>query len=355
MKIQVDGVLLEITGRCNARCPYCYNSSGILKDIPFDDISRILMNLYSQYGRIKTLKISGGEPSLHPDWQSIKEFLKNNRYLYDELEIITNGNAFDYTDNDWLFMQTIQLTLESLEKEVHDSVRGEGNFVKINSILDSRKLYDKQGKLILRMNITKRNCSDLQEVVDYAINKEVDELVFSFLKYCGRAKDDSKIISCLCTPNLAQDVINKIDELKHINSMKIQIRNDCKPKLVCGLTDFEVPHISPVISFNGDVHLCEGISNSMSIGSIYNNQLTDLFDSELCKRYIEIIKVRKENLCNTEKCVWKYICPKGCAGESADYYGNVSEKVDICWYYRNIFKNKLDNRRRTANVDTTYE
>lgn len=229
--------------------------------------------------------------------------IDDNRYLYEELEIITNGNAFEYTDNSWLFMQTIQLTLESLKQEVHDSVRGADNFIKINSILDSRRLYDKQGKVILRINITKRNCSDVQDVIDYAINKKVDELVFSFLKCCGRARDDSEIISCLYTPNLAQNVIDKIDKLKHINSMKIRIRNDCKPKLVCGLTDFEVPHISPVISFSGDVYLCEGVSNSMSIGTIYNTQLTDLFDSELCKNTLRLLK-QERKIYVIQKCVF---------------------------------------------------
>ena len=32
----------------------------------------------------------------------------------------------------------------------------------------------------------------------------------------------------------------------------------------------------------------------MSIGSIYNTQLTDLFDLELCKKYVEVIRARKK-------------------------------------------------------------
>ena len=73
------------------------------------------------------------------------------------------------------------------------------------------------------------------------------------------------------------------------------------------------------------------------------------------KNMLRLLGQERKNLCNSEMCVWKYICQKGCAGESIDYYGSVSQKVDVCWYYKSMFKNKLVYRRRTANVDATYE
>lgn len=339
--VVVDGILLEITERCNASCSYCYNSSGASRDVPIDTVFEVLMDIYSVFGRINTLKISGGEPSMHPKWLKLCTFLDDHPELCNEVEIITNGSAFDCTDTRWLFKQTIQLTLESPKEEIHDSIRGEGNFVKIGKILDSRIPSALNGRLILRVNLSRRNCYNLEDFINYSISRNVDEIVFSFLKYSGRAKEDSEIINCVFTPTLSKEIIDEIDKLKHKNSGVIRIRNDCKPKSICGITDFNMPHIAPVISSHGTVYLCEGISNSMALGSVYDNSISELLRSKVCEGYINIIKDRKEKICRSSNCIWQYICPKGCAGEAVDYYNDVYHKVDECWYYREWFKSKL--------------
>ena len=82
--------LLEITSACNLECPMCFASSGPGgKHLSFDQCRRAIDRLVEVEGRPEILQLSGGEPTIHPD------FLKIWRYACDQpIDIVminTNG------------------------------------------------------------------------------------------------------------------------------------------------------------------------------------------------------------------------------------------------------------------------
>jgi len=82
--------LLEVTSACNLRCPMCFASSGPGgKHLSFEECKRAIDRLVETEGRPEVLQLSGGEPTLHPD------FLKLLAYAceqpIDVVMVNTNG------------------------------------------------------------------------------------------------------------------------------------------------------------------------------------------------------------------------------------------------------------------------
>ncbi|MGV3486633.1 MAG: radical SAM protein [Planctomycetaceae bacterium] len=64
--------LVELTDRCNLSCPMCFASSGPHgRDLPMSDIIAALDRLVATEGRAEVCQLSGGEPTLHADFETI--------------------------------------------------------------------------------------------------------------------------------------------------------------------------------------------------------------------------------------------------------------------------------------------
>jgi uncharacterized radical SAM superfamily Fe-S cluster-containing enzyme len=67
--------LVEITSACNLKCPMCYASSGPGgTHLGFDECRRAIDRLVAVEGRAEVLQISGGEPTIHPDFPRVLEY-----------------------------------------------------------------------------------------------------------------------------------------------------------------------------------------------------------------------------------------------------------------------------------------
>lgn len=67
--------LVEITSSCNLKCPMCYASSGPGgTHMGFDECRRSIDRLVEVEGRAEVLQLSGGEPTIHPEFLRILEY-----------------------------------------------------------------------------------------------------------------------------------------------------------------------------------------------------------------------------------------------------------------------------------------
>ncbi|MBI3863625.1 MAG: radical SAM protein [Planctomycetia bacterium] len=82
--------VLEITSSCNLTCPMCYASSapgGTL--LPLGDCRRAIDHLVAAEGRPEILQLSGGEPTVHPQFVEILDYACSQPI--DMVMINTNG------------------------------------------------------------------------------------------------------------------------------------------------------------------------------------------------------------------------------------------------------------------------
>ena len=83
--------LVEITDRCNLECPICYASSGPSRQEyrTLDHVQRLIDAVVRNEGEPDVVQISGGEPTIHPDFFAILDRAKAAPIRH--LMVNTNG------------------------------------------------------------------------------------------------------------------------------------------------------------------------------------------------------------------------------------------------------------------------
>lgn len=85
--------LLEMTSACNLHCPMCYAGSGPGgKHLTFDECRRAIDRLVETEGRAEVLQLSGGEPTIHPEFLRVLSYACGQ--AIDLVMINTNGVRF---------------------------------------------------------------------------------------------------------------------------------------------------------------------------------------------------------------------------------------------------------------------
>lgn len=91
--------LIEIVDSCNLACPTCFADSPVgaggakLKYHSFDNIVERISGVIERKGPIEIIQFSGGEPTLHPEFFRLVEWVSTNTNI-DYLLINTNGVLF---------------------------------------------------------------------------------------------------------------------------------------------------------------------------------------------------------------------------------------------------------------------
>jgi uncharacterized radical SAM superfamily Fe-S cluster-containing enzyme len=122
--------LVELTSACNLTCPMCYAESlpgG--KHLPLDQICRALDRLVQVEGRAEVCQLSGGEPTIHPQFRDILDAALVRQIDY--VMINTNGIRFakDAALVDFIAARQdrveVYFQLDGLNNTVHSKLRGE--------------------------------------------------------------------------------------------------------------------------------------------------------------------------------------------------------------------------------------
>lgn len=94
-KLSTCLALIEIVNSCNLACPTCYANSPVgaghhVDAIPLADLQRRIQGVIDRKGGIEILQLSGGEPTLHPQFFELLSWARANPGI-DYLLLNTNG------------------------------------------------------------------------------------------------------------------------------------------------------------------------------------------------------------------------------------------------------------------------
>lgn len=122
--------LVEITSSCNLKCPMCFAASGPGgKHLSMDEAKRAIDRLVQSEGRPEVLQLSGGEPTIHPEFTDILEYALAQPIDY----IMINTNGLRFAKDDGLVATIAQhkqrmeiyFQLDGLNEETSIALRGE--------------------------------------------------------------------------------------------------------------------------------------------------------------------------------------------------------------------------------------
>jgi 7,8-dihydro-6-hydroxymethylpterin dimethyltransferase len=172
--------LIEVTDRCNLTCPTCYaNSSptyGRHRDL--QEINMMLDAIVASEGEPDVVQISGGEPTIHPDFFKILDLAKSKPIKH--LMVNTNGiriaNDHDFARRLATYVPDFEIYLQfdSFEPRSLELLRGK----------DLTEVRMKALEILNELNLSTTLVVTLQKGVnDHEIGKIID---FALKQRCVR-------------------------------------------------------------------------------------------------------------------------------------------------------------------------
>ncbi|MFH1456759.1 MAG: radical SAM protein [Patescibacteria group bacterium] len=266
------GLVFYVTNKCNSRCIMCFNwkllNKNLQNEMTLDEIDKFTKKL----GKLKSVGLGGGEPSLRSDLPEIVNlFVKNNKValvfipfnclLPDIIEKQIKA-TFEKSPNVNL---KIGLSLDGVG-EVHDKIRGvDGNFEKFLQTYQKLENLKKQyPRLRTRIctTVLSQNIDNMEELVKYA--KENFKTSFHGLELVKGSvpQADTKSLDLVKYKEIMR-VIEKNEKdsnniyRKIINplyqKMCVYILKNKKQVVPCRMSSF-----MPIIDAQGNVYTCEG-------------------------------------------------------------------------------------------------
>ena len=184
--------LIEVTDRCNLRCPTCYAESGPMvgKHRTLTEIEAMLDTLVANEGEPDVVQISGGEPTIHPKFFEILALARTKPIRH--LMVNTNGVriAQDERFVEKLAAQKqgleIYLQFDSFEAEPLRVLRGEDLRGTRDAALAALNAHNISTTLVVTLK-KDLNTHEIGKIIDFAAQQPcVRGVTFQPTQIAGR-------------------------------------------------------------------------------------------------------------------------------------------------------------------------
>lgn len=164
---------------CNLKCAYCFEKEYAQKILLTNRIITIINNLQDV---LENVVITGGEPTLHPDFNKIIRYIAGKV----PVTITTNGTNYPSTLFADLLQEYdnvhVQISLDSIEKITVENLCGEGTFEAVMNTLDDLKGYATQ--LSIAVTLLNQSPDELLHICEFAHKRNI-KCFFPALLPCG--------------------------------------------------------------------------------------------------------------------------------------------------------------------------
>lgn len=210
--------LVEITDSCNLSCPMCYASSlPGQRHKSFEECRSAIDRLVEVEGRPEVLQLSGGEPTIHPEFKQIFEY--GCEQPIDIVMINTNGirMARDASFIEYLksfrYRIEVYLQFDGFNEEVNRELRGE-------ELLDDKlKAIEKLGEAGIRTILvttlqTGVNDDQVGAIIKYALQRPwITGVSLQPATYSGRFVLPEHLEERITFPDVIRAIVEQTDHL----------------------------------------------------------------------------------------------------------------------------------------------
>ncbi|KAM3094718.1 radical SAM protein [Phormidesmis sp. 146-35] len=194
--------LVEVSDRCNLSCPICYADSGAeefssanqpRQHRSLQQIEQMLDNVVANEGEPDIVQISGGEPTIHPEFFEILEIVKRKPIKH--LMINTNGvriatdRAFCERLSQYMPGIEIYLQFDSFEAQALKELRG----ADLRNIREKAIANLNEFKISTTLVVTLKkglNDHEIGKIIEYGLQQRcVRGVTFQPIQAAGRLKD----------------------------------------------------------------------------------------------------------------------------------------------------------------------
>ncbi|MDR2205682.1 MAG: radical SAM protein [Flavobacteriaceae bacterium] len=184
--------IVEITDRCNLACPTCYANSApnFGRHRTLEEIEKMLDTIVKNEGEPDVVQISGGEPTVHPQFFEILDIAKSKPIRH--LMLNTNGIRIakdkNFTKKLASYMPDFEIYLQfdSFKPEVLRQLRGEDLTETRKKALEHLNEFNLSTTLVVTLQ-KDLNDSEIGEIIRFALKQKcVRGVTFQPTQIAGR-------------------------------------------------------------------------------------------------------------------------------------------------------------------------
>jgi len=276
---------VRLTRMCNNHCVFCLDKEAQNGScIPLEEIKKDLIK--GRKEKIIRVVLSGGEPTLHPQFFKITELAKNLGYQH--IQVITNGRMFAYGDFLDLAVNAgvneITFSIHGHNESLHDKqTRVKGSFRQsLTGLLNSLKIPN----LIVNVDvvINKFNVKYLADILEYFINLGISEFDLLQVIPFGLAWDNKESVFYDIDKSLVY--LRKAFELSRKPSLYIWT-NRFPAKYLEGYEDLIQHPVKLYDEINGRKEIFEQFLNNGGVISCKGERCQYCFLENFCQDLVE--------------------------------------------------------------------
>lgn len=224
--------LIEITDRCNLTCPVCYaGSSPKHQHRSFESVIAMLDRIVANEKEPDVVQLSGGEPTLHPDFFAILDAAKERPIRH--LMINTNGvriakdRGFAERLATYMPAFEVYLQFDALDAKVLEELRGEDLVSVRQQALAHLNEFNISTTLVVTL---KKGLNDhaIGEIIDYALQQPcVRGVTFQPIQQAGRLENFDPSTDRLTLTEVRQSILDQHDLFTSEDLIPVPCHPEC--------------------------------------------------------------------------------------------------------------------------------
>lgn len=304
---------IELTNICNLHCSYCLRDEDALYHTPANFLApeffaRLVGEARKVMG-VSHLVFTGGEPTLHPQFDRLIETAEANGLL---VSFVTNGWHFERIWPTLLAHRRsithVGFSLDGVTREAHDHWRGEGSFVRV--VRAFSRCHASEMPFSIKIGLRRDTVPNLEQIAIFAARMGAMLLSFGHVMPTSNSVEDTSSL----TLEERRQAEQEIAILSRIFKMKIGIdvgyyNVDVSPP--CSA----LAGASANIDYRGRLSLCcnlSGFRGAIGEGDV----VADLHTEDFASAFARLSRVADEQM-ETRR---KRLTTLASQGRAADLY-----------------------------------
>lgn len=321
---------IEISGRCNFRCPHCYASATEDNtEIPREKVLSLIEELASL--GVRKIQFTGGEPFLNPN---VRDYIVKAREYSMDIRVATNASLLDEELISFLIYSNVEIQVSLYGLSEHTFL----NFgISLGQYRKVHRNVEKIAKvapnlLLLTHTITPHTVDEIDDFLNYARQLNIRVVLGRPFKV-GRARHNWEHLKVF------NDVFHT-----HKYFVEEELENDecnCFRRTPCRLNSLD-------ILYNGDVSVCVLLRDkNIILGNIFRSTLRHAWESAR-RKYLSSIQVDNIPICCL--CEYKYMCGGGCMAAAYSIVGKINEPFPFCSSQQDMIQSYYKNKCSIRNA-----
>lgn len=207
--------IVEITDRCNLTCPVCYamSSPHYGRHRSVNEVERMLDIVVENEGEPDVVQISGGEPTLHPEFFRILDIAKSKPIKH--LMLNTNGvriaKDFSFAEKLAGYMPDFEIYLQfdSFRPEVLQRLRGRDLTDTRIKALEHLNALNLSTTLVVTL-MKGENDNEIGKIIEFALRQKcVRGVTFQPVQAAGRNEEFDAAINRITLTDVRQKILEQ--------------------------------------------------------------------------------------------------------------------------------------------------